>query len=49
MERGLRQSLEMSRGDFSIFFSRPLSATLLAIAALVIVTSTFRAFDGQGH
>jgi putative tricarboxylic transport membrane protein len=43
MERGLRQSLEMSRGDFSIFFSRPLSATLLAIAALVIVTSTFRA------
>ena len=43
MERGLRQSLEMSRGDFSIFFSRPLSAMLLAIAALVIVTSTFRA------
>ena len=43
MERGLRQSLEMSRGDFSIFFSRPISATLLAIAALVIVTSTFRA------
>jgi len=43
MERGLRQSLEMSRGDFSIFFLRPLSATLLAIAVLVIVTSTFRA------
>jgi putative tricarboxylic transport membrane protein len=43
MERGLRQSLEMSRGDFSIFFTRPISGTLLAIAALVIVTSTFRA------
>jgi putative tricarboxylic transport membrane protein len=43
MERGLRQSLEMSRGDFSILFTRPISATLLAIAALVIVTSTFRA------
>ena len=43
MERGLRQSLEMSRGDFSIFFTRPISGTLLAIAAVVIVTSTFRA------
>ena len=44
MERGLRQSLEISRGDFSIFFTRPLSATLLGIAAIVIITSTFRAF-----
>jgi putative tricarboxylic transport membrane protein len=44
MERGLRQSLEMSRGDFSIFFVRPLSAVLLGIAAIVIITSTFRAF-----
>ena len=43
MERGLRQSLEMSRGDFSILFTRPISATLLAIAALFIITSTFRA------
>lgn len=43
MERGLRQSLEMSRGDFSIFFLRPLSATLLAIAALIIITSTVSA------
>jgi len=43
MERGLRQSLEMSRGDFSILFARPISATLLAIAALFILTSTFRA------
>ncbi len=44
MERGLRQSLEISRGDFSIFFTRPISATLLVIAAVVIITSTFRAF-----
>lgn len=43
MERGLRQSLEMSAGDLSIFFARPLSATLLAIAALFIVTSAFPA------
>ena len=45
MERGLRQSLEISRGDFSILFTRPISATLLAIAALVIITSTFRVFS----
>jgi TctA family transporter len=43
MERGLRQSLEMSQGDVSILFTRPLSATLLVIALLVIATSTFRA------
>jgi putative tricarboxylic transport membrane protein len=43
MERGLRQSLEMSRGHFSILFTRPISATLLAIAAILIITSTFRA------
>jgi len=43
MERGLRQSLEMSRGRFSILFTRPISATLLGIAALVIATAAFRA------
>ena len=45
MERGLRQSLEMSQGDITILFTRPLSATLLAIAALVIASSVFRAFS----
>ena len=44
MERGLRQSLEMSQGDMSILIERPLSAALLAIAAVVIVSSVFRAF-----
>ncbi len=43
MERGLRQSLEMSEGDFAIFFTRPISATLLAIAGIVIVISTLQA------
>jgi putative tricarboxylic transport membrane protein len=44
MERGLRQSLEMSEGDFSIFLSRPISATLIAVAAVVIAISTLQAF-----
>jgi putative tricarboxylic transport membrane protein len=39
MERGLRQSLEMSQGDFSIFFSSPISVTLLAVAVLFVLLS----------
>ena len=42
MERGLRQSLEISRGDFTIFFTRPISAGLLAIAAIFIISTMFR-------
>ena len=34
----------MSQGDISILIERPLSAALLAIAAVVIVSSVFRAF-----
>ncbi len=37
MERGLRQSLEMSQGDITIFLYRPISATLLVIAAVFVV------------
>lgn len=44
MERGLRQSLEMSNGDFSILFVRPLSACLLVLAVLVLVASTVSVF-----
>ena len=44
MERGLRQSLEISRGDMSIFFTRPISATLIVIAVGVTVISRLGAF-----
>jgi putative tricarboxylic transport membrane protein len=44
MERGLRQSLEMSDGSFLIFFERPISATLLALAAVVLLTSSLSMF-----
>ena len=44
MERGLRQSLEMSNGDFSILFTRPLSVSLLALAFVVTLASTISAF-----
>jgi putative tricarboxylic transport membrane protein len=38
LEKSLRQSLKLSRGDFSIFFIRPLSVTLLALAAALIAS-----------
>jgi putative tricarboxylic transport membrane protein len=37
MERALRQSLMMSQGDLSILVSRPVSATVLGTAALVLL------------
>jgi putative tricarboxylic transport membrane protein len=43
MERSLRQSLEMSQGDFGILFMRPISMTLLVISIVVLVVSTLRA------
>ena len=39
MEQALRQSLDMSQGDYAILFTRPIAATLLALA--VLATSTF--------
>lgn len=37
MERALRQSLMMSQGDLMMLVERPISATMLALAALVLV------------
>jgi len=38
LEDSLKQSLRMSLGDFSIFIRRPISATLMGIALVSIVT-----------
>jgi putative tricarboxylic transport membrane protein len=40
-ERALRQSLMISHGSFSIFFSRPLSAALLSVAVFLMGFSLF--------
>jgi putative tricarboxylic transport membrane protein len=42
MERALRNSLEISRGDFTIFFTNPISATLLGLTALFVVMSLMK-------
>ena len=41
MERALRQSLMMSQGDLSILVARPISATMLALAVLVLLVPVF--------
>jgi len=42
MERALRTSLEMSGGDLSILVTRPISAVLLVIAAIVLISPAIR-------
>ncbi|MEN3111161.1 tripartite tricarboxylate transporter permease [Uliginosibacterium paludis] len=37
LERSLRQALVISQGDWSTFFSRPLSASFLVIAAVLLI------------
>jgi putative tricarboxylic transport membrane protein len=40
MEQSLRQSLEISGGQFSIFFTRPISLTFIVIAATFVLLAT---------
>jgi putative tricarboxylic transport membrane protein len=37
LENNLRKSLILSRGDFSIFFSRPISLVCLIMAIMILV------------
>lgn len=37
LEVSLRQSLKMAQGDMTVFFTRPLSAVIIAIAAIIIL------------
>lgn len=41
MERSLRKSMEISQGDFSILWSSPISAGLLIVAAVFLISSAF--------
>ena len=42
MEKALRTSLEMSAGDMTIFFTRPISVVLLIVAAIVLASPAVR-------
>ena len=41
LEKSLRTSLEMSAGDYSIFFTRPISAGLLVCSVIILAVAAF--------
>ena len=45
MERALRQSLMMSQGDLTMLVQRPISATMLALAAIVLILPLLSYFN----
>jgi len=52
LENALRQSLIMSWGSYAIFFKRPISATLLAAAGVLLILALWpwvRRIFGQGR
>ncbi len=47
LEEAFRQSLIKSHGDFSIFVKRPISATILGLAALFVIMNVFTGMRQQ--
>jgi putative tricarboxylic transport membrane protein len=47
IEKALRTSLQISAGDPSIFFTSPISAVLLVLAAIVLIGSSMRVLPTQ--
>ena len=47
MEENLRRALLLSRGDWSVLVTRPLSASLLAVAAVLVVIVTLPAIKSK--
>jgi TctA family transporter len=41
MEENLRRSLNLSHGDWSVFITKPVSATILFITVLLVCLITF--------
>ncbi|GAB2832019.1 tripartite tricarboxylate transporter permease [Microbacterium insulae] len=51
LESALRQTLQISNGDFGYFFTRPVSLGLLSLAAVILVLSTIggRRIKARAH
>lgn len=47
LDTSYSQSLEMSGGDWTIFFTRPLSGSLLAVAAVIVLSSVIGGRKGK--
>ena len=48
LEHKLRQSLALSDGDFTIFLTRPISATFLALTVICTLYFLFRKKSSSG-
>lgn len=42
MERSLRRALDLSMGDFSVFFTKPIAMVLLGLAAILLIAPMLR-------
>jgi putative tricarboxylic transport membrane protein len=49
LEKNMRLALELSAGDLSVFFTEPISATLLALALLIVALPALRALTSMRH
>jgi putative tricarboxylic transport membrane protein len=47
MEENLRRAMLIARGDATVFLTRPISATLLAISAFMLILSVLPAIRGK--
>ena len=47
MSLTLRRSLSYSMGDFSVFFTRPMSCTFLVLAAVSIIVNLYVVYRGR--
>lgn len=47
VEENFRRSLIMSRGDYSVFFTRPIAATLLILSVISVVTTLIQEHRGK--
>src|SRR3990170_690445 len=48
-ETNLRQSLLLSKGSFTIFFTRPIAAVFIGLSILLLMTSLFPYFKKAKH
>lgn len=44
IESAMGQTLNIAQGDFTVFFTRPISATFIAVAVLIIGSSAYRLY-----
>ena len=48
LEENMRRALTLSRGDYSVFFTRPMSGLFMAMAALVLIWTIYGAIKARG-